>query len=162
MDLKSILGKIATTGAKAGVSAAENLPGAGPLVQAFAPQVIKALGDKIDPAAKPALDAAAAAVGDDLQKAELDHNTQIAQITSANLTADSSSNDSFVRRARPAFLWVITIGVAFSVVVFPVINALMGKGLVMPEIPSAYLDLFGVAFLGYTGARSIEKMGNKA
>jgi hypothetical protein len=31
------------------------------------------------------------------------------------------------------------------------------KGLQMVDIPAAYLDLFGVAFLGYTGARTWEK-----
>jgi hypothetical protein len=46
---------------------------------------------------------------------------------------------------------------AYSLIVAPTINACLHKGLVAMQIPDAYLELFGVAFLGYTGARFWEK-----
>ncbi len=63
-----------------------------------------------------------------------------------------------MRRARPTFLYVMIAAVGFSLVVFPIVNLASGKGLAVLEIPSAYLELFGIAFLGYTGARSWEKV----
>ena len=48
-------------------------------------------------------------------------------------------------------------GIAFSIIVFPILNLITHRGLTMVEIPTTYLDLFGVSFLGYTGARTWEK-----
>jgi Holin of 3TMs, for gene-transfer release len=81
----------------------------------------------------------------------------LAQLQSANITAETKSDDSFVRRARPTFLYVIIAAMGYSLIVAPIINAFLHKGLVPMEIPGAYLELFGVAFLGYTGARTWEK-----
>ena len=58
--------------------------------------------------------------------------------------------------ARP-FLYVIIAAMAYSLIVAPVINACLHKGLVPMQIPDSYLELFGFAFLGYTGARTWEK-----
>ncbi len=60
-------------------------------------------------------------------------------------------------RARPTFLYVMIAGIGYSLLVAPIINAFLHKGLVPMEIPGAYLELFGVAFLGYVGARTWEK-----
>ena len=81
----------------------------------------------------------------------------LADIQSKNITAETQSEDAYVRRARPTFLYVMIIGVAFSIIVFPVLNLATHRGLQMVEIPQAYLELFGVSFLGYTGARTWEK-----
>jgi Holin of 3TMs, for gene-transfer release len=74
-----------------------------------------------------------------------------------NITAETKSEDPYVRRARPTFLYVIMAAMAYSLIVAPTINACLHKGLVAMQIPDSYLELFGVAFLGYTGARSWEK-----
>jgi len=81
----------------------------------------------------------------------------LAEIQSKNITAETQSEDPYVRRARPTFLYVMIVGIAFSIIIFPILNLLTHKGLQMVEIPEAYLELFGVSFLGYTGARTWEK-----
>ena len=78
----------------------------------------------------------------------------LAQIQSQNITAETKSEDPYVRRARPTFLYVIIAAMAYSLIVAPTINACLHRGLAPMQIPNAYLELFGVAFLGYTGART--------
>ncbi len=73
------------------------------------------------------------------------------------ITAETQSPDKYVSRARPTFLYVMIGAIGYSLLVAPVVNAFMHKGLVPMEIPGAYLELFGVAFLGYVGARTWEK-----
>jgi hypothetical protein len=92
-----------------------------------------------------------------LEEAKLKHDTDIQTQAAETIRAEATSEDPFVRRARPAFLWMMTVGVGISLIIFPLINACTGKGLVFPEIPTPYLELFGAGFLGYTGARSFEK-----
>ncbi|HEV2424298.1 MAG TPA: 3TM-type holin [Terriglobia bacterium] len=162
MDVRNILGKIGLATAKAGVDAAGAIPGVGPVIQALTPELLAVLKSKMpDVAQQQALDAAAQAASDDLAKAELNYQVQIAQIASANITADSSSNDWFVRRARPAFLWVMILAIFFSVIVFPILNLIDHRGLMVLDIPSGYLDLFGIAFTGYAVARTTEKVKGK-
>ncbi len=81
----------------------------------------------------------------------------LAEIQSKNITAETQSEDAYVRRARPTFLYVMIAAIAFSLIVCPVGNAFLHQGLKPMDIPAAYLQLFGVAFLGYTGARTWEK-----
>lgn len=123
---------------------------------------IKSIGDLVDqfhmsPEQKAQLQEAAQ--GLEVQRIEIEaaRDEALATLQSNNITSDATSEDGFVRRARPSFLYVMIIGIAFSIIVFPVLNLLTHKGLQMVEIPNAYLDLFGVSFLGYTGARSWEK-----
>lgn len=94
----------------------------------------------------------------ELQEAQLKHDTDIQTQAAENIRAEATSEDPFVRRARPAFLWVMTTAIGISLIVFPLINAFTGKGLTFVQIPDAYLQLFGVGFLGYTAARSYEKV----
>jgi len=73
------------------------------------------------------------------------------------ITTETGSQDKFVSRARPTFLYVMIAAVGYSLLVAPIVNAFLHKGLVPMEIPGAYLELFGVSFLGYVGARTWEK-----
>ena len=81
----------------------------------------------------------------------------LAELQSKNITAETTSEDAYVRRARPTFLYVMIIGIAFSIIIFPILNLITHRGLQMVEIPEGYLQLFGISFLGYTGARTWEK-----
>lgn len=81
----------------------------------------------------------------------------LAEIQGQNIRAETQSGDAYVRRARPTFLYMMILGIGFSLIVFPLLNLATHKTLQVVEIPSAYLELFGVAFLGYTGARTWEK-----
>lgn len=95
----------------------------------------------------------------DLQKMENDLEAQ-AQLTlareveaaSANIRAEASSGDKYTSRARPSFLYVM-LGILFAnYVVFPLLT--------LPPIqfPDALFWLFGSCMLGYTGARTWEKV----
>jgi hypothetical protein len=81
----------------------------------------------------------------------------LAEMQSHNITAETESQDSYVRRARPTFLYVIILGMFWSLIVAPILNAFLHRQVQAMEIPNSYLELFGVAFLGYTGARTWEK-----
>jgi Holin of 3TMs, for gene-transfer release len=95
----------------------------------------------------------------ELQREQIEAAQQeaLAEIQSKNITAETQSEDPYVRRARPTFLYVMIVGIAFSIIIFPLLNLVTHRGLQMVEIPEAYLELFGVSFLGYTGARTWEK-----
>jgi Holin of 3TMs, for gene-transfer release len=123
---------------------------------------VKSIGDLIDqfhmaPEQKAQLQQAAQELEAQRDEIEAARDEALAGLQSKNITAETQSEDAFVRRARPSFLYVMITGIAFSIIVFPILNLLVHKSLQMVEIPSAYLDLFGVAFLGYTGARTWEK-----
>ncbi len=91
------------------------------------------------------------------QEIEAARDRALTEIQSKNITAETQSGDPFVRRARPTFLYVMIAAIGYSLIVAPVVNAFLHKGLVPMEIPGAYLELFGVSFLGYVGARTWEK-----
>jgi hypothetical protein len=119
----------------------------------------------LSPEAKAEIDAkveenklALAKLDAELQEAVLKHDTDIQTQAAETIRAEATSEDPFVRRARPAFLWVMTSAIGISLIVFPLINTFTGKGLTFVQIPDAYLQLFGVGFLGYTAARSYEKV----
>jgi hypothetical protein len=64
-----------------------------------------------------------------------------------------TSEDAYVRRARPTFLWIMYVVLLVNFVVFPMV----GKAPV--DFPDAIFWLFGTAFLGYGAFRSLDKRG---
>jgi Holin of 3TMs, for gene-transfer release len=123
---------------------------------------VKSIGDLIgqfhlSPEDKAKLQQAAQELEVQRDEIQAARDEALAQLQSANITAETKSEDSYVRRARPNFLYVIIAAMAYSLIVAPTINACLHKGLVAMQIPDSYLELFGVAFLGYTGARTWEK-----
>lgn len=99
-----------------------------------------------------------------LEKMQLDQanvvaarDQALAEIQSKNITTETGSKDAFVSRARPMFLYVMIAAIGYSLIICPIINVCLHKGLVPMDIPGDYLSLFGVGFLGYTGARTFEK-----
>jgi hypothetical protein len=123
---------------------------------------VKSIGDLVDqfhmsPEQKAQLGLAQDQLETQRDQIEAAQAEALASVQSANITAETKSEDAYVRRARPTFLYVMIIGIAFSIIVFPFVNLIAHRGLVMVPIPDAYLELFGVGFLGYTGARTWEK-----
>lgn len=123
---------------------------------------------KLDPAKKAELDShladlqAAAEAGDrQLEQSQLDLQAKLNDIAGQNIRTDSSSNDSFVRRARPFFLWVMATAIGVNLLLFPMVNLAFGKGLTPITIPADYISLYKVAFLGYCSWRSVEKLTGK-
>lgn len=63
------------------------------------------------------------------------------------------SEDPYVRRARPTFLWVMYVILITNYIVFPIV------GLKVATLPGSLLTLFGTAFIGYGVLRSGDKKG---
>ncbi len=123
---------------------------------------VKSLGDLIDqfhmsPEQKAQLQQAAQELELKREEIETARDQALTDIQGQNIRAETQSADAYVRRARPTFLYVMIAAIAFSTLIAPLINTFLKKGLVVMEIPGAYLELFGVAFLGYVGARTWEK-----
>jgi hypothetical protein len=81
------------------------------------------------------------------------------------MLAEAQSGDKWTSRARPAFLYVIYIYILAAIpmgcvyAADPVLAAdiTAGVGDWLSAIPEAYLTLFGVGYLGYAGARTVDK-----
>lgn len=116
---------------------------------------------KLDPETKAKLDAAVEENKFQLAKIDADLESKLADIQGQNIRADAQSGDKFTSRARPAFLWMMTSAIGIALIVFPIINLIKTGQPVVLEIPDSFLQLFGLGFLGYTGARSWEKSKGK-
>jgi hypothetical protein len=81
------------------------------------------------------------------------------------ILAEANSTDPWTSRARPSFLYVIYICILFALPMGflsaydPVIatNVAFGFKNWLAAIPDSMWTLFGVGYLGYTGARTYEK-----
>ena len=81
------------------------------------------------------------------------------------ILAEATSSDPWTSRARPSFLYVIYICILFALPMGflsaynPAIAANVAAGfkLWLAAIPESMWALFGVGYLGYTGARTWEK-----
>ena len=96
---------------------------------------------------------------------QLELETQKAQ--SAMIVAEASSADPWTSRARPSFMWVfyimlISLGMLAPAVGiwFPNYMTLFFANvkLGLAAIPDSLYTLFGAGYLGYTGARSFDKI----
>jgi holin (3TMs family) len=74
------------------------------------------------------------------------------EAASANIRADAASGDKYTSRARPSFIYVVLVILSCNYIVFP----LAGKAPL--AFPDAFFWLFGSCMLGYTGARTWEKI----
>jgi len=91
------------------------------------------------------------------------------QATQAVMLAEAQSQDKWTSRARPSFLYVVYILLLFSLpmgVLFAfkpdVAHAVIqGFGEWLRAIPQNITDLFMYVMLGYTGARTVEKIKSK-
>lgn len=115
---------------------------------------------KLSPEKKAELEEKHAELMAQAEQADRDLEEKLNDIAGQNIRAETSSNDSFVRRARPAFLWVMTACIALNIVL-PLVNHTFG-GSMQPLSIDAYLDLFKIAFLGYVTARTVEKVKNSS
>ncbi len=123
---------------------------------------LKSIGDLIDqfhlsPEQKAQVQQAAQEMELKREEIEAARDQAVTELQVKAITAETQSQDKYVSRARPTFLYVMIAAIGYSLIVAPVVNAFLHKGLVPMEIPGAYLELFGVSFLGYVGARTWEK-----
>lgn len=92
----------------------------------------------------------------------------IAQLQAAQavMLAEASSSDPWTSRARPSFMYVmyvcilaaIPMGVLFAFSPEVANRVATGFGAWLNAIPESMWQLFGVGYLGYSGARSFEKV----
>lgn len=92
------------------------------------------------------------------------------QIQMSAILAEAQSADPWTSRARPSFMYVIyaviLLGVpmGFLSAFRPEVATQVASGFAswLQAVPDALWTLFGAGYLGYTGARSIEKVRGKA
>jgi hypothetical protein len=82
------------------------------------------------------------------------------ETASANIRAEAQSGDKFTARARPTFLYLFYVILAFNFIVLPVTQMIGGYGqnLKLIEFPQIMWEVFVAGFLGYTGVRTWEKL----
>lgn len=90
------------------------------------------------------------------EQADRDLEAKLADVAGQNIRADAQSGDKYTSRARPTFMYIVNVILAFNYIVFP----MFGKAPV--NFPEALFWLFGSAILGYTGARSWEKISGQS
>jgi hypothetical protein len=86
-----------------------------------------------------------------LREMEKEETLAITKAAESVLVSESKSDDPWVRRARPTFLWLMYGIFLYNWIVRP---AMGDAPLVLQE---EIVWLFGAGFLGYTGARSWDK-----
>lgn len=85
------------------------------------------------------------------------------------IKSEAQSDDPWTSRARPSFMYVIYIyilmaipfGIASIWAPDQCLKAVEGVNLWLKAIPEDFIWLFGAGYLGYTGARTLDKR-NKA
>jgi hypothetical protein len=87
------------------------------------------------------------------------------------IIAEANSSDPWTSRARPSFLYVM-YALILAAIPFGILSAFKpelasaisaGSGAWLRAIPGELYQLFGLGYLGYSGARTIDKWrGRKA
>lgn len=102
-----------------------------------------------------------------IQLAQMAQNGELQAMTTqlSAIVAEAQSQDKWTSRARPSFMYVMYImilasvpmGVLYAFNPALALNIASGLKQWLNAIPDSLYTLFGVGYLGYTGARSIEK-----
>ncbi len=100
-----------------------------------------------------------------LMQAEGQQALQEIQAQLSPIIAEAQSADPWTSRARPSFMYVIYVlllasvpmGVLFAFDPALAKNVTEGFRAWLSAIPEPIISLFGMGYLGYTGARSFEK-----
>ena len=132
-------------------------------IAALLPSLIPALGKVIDRVI-PDKDAQSRARAE-LARMEQEGELRQTEVQISAILAEAQSRDKWTSRARPTFLYVM-YGVILLTIVggiigiwFPdqVTTAAQNIANVLAAIPESLWWLFGTGYLGYTGARSVDK-----
>ena len=89
----------------------------------------------------------------EFQNKLLDAQGKEIEIASLNIRAEVNSGDKFTSRSRPSFIYMMLLILGCNYIIFPIINRQV------IEFPEPLFWLFGSCMLGYTGARTWEKIG---
>jgi hypothetical protein len=111
---------------------------------------------KLSPAAKAEFDAKVAENDFLLKQMDANLESKLQDTASANIQAEEKSGDKYTSRARPTFMYICELLILWNYAVVP----LFKTGPV--QLPDPLFWLFGSAILGYTGARTWEKVSGVA
>lgn len=89
----------------------------------------------------------------EIQEKVMDAQTKEIDAAAATIRAEAASGDKYTSRARPSFIYMMLVIMLCNYIVFPTI------GRAPINFPEALFWLFGSCMLGYTGARTWEKIG---
>lgn len=100
-----------------------------------------------------------------LMQAEGQQALQEIQAQLSPILAEAQSADPWTSRARPSFLYVvyalllasIPMGIVYAIAPALAKDITEGFRAWLAAIPQPIIELFGMGYLGYTGARSFEK-----
>lgn len=100
-----------------------------------------------------------------LMQSAQDGEIKQAQVQLSAIIAEANSTDPWTSRARPSFMYVIYLMILASIPmgVLAAFNPVMASAIAagmkawLSAIPDSLWTLFGVGYLGYTGARMVEK-----
>jgi hypothetical protein len=88
----------------------------------------------------------------EIQQKAMEYDAAAVQAASANIRAEETSGDKYTARARPSFIYLMLVIFFGNYIVFPLLNK-------PPlQFPDSLFWLFGSCMLGYTAARSWEKV----
>jgi len=101
----------------------------------------------------------------ELMRMEKNGELEILRIQMSAILAEASSSDPWTSRSRPSFLYVMYGLILFSIPMGilsawkPDMAVSISQGMQawLGAIPEELWTVFGVGYLGYTGARSFEK-----
>jgi hypothetical protein len=105
-----------------------------------------------------------------LLQVQNDQEIKTAQVSLSAIIAEAQSTDPWTSRARPSFMYVIyilllsAIPMGILAAFRPDLSASIAQGfkLWLAAIPDSLYTLFGAGYLGYTGARTVEKSKGKS
>lgn len=75
------------------------------------------------------------------------------------IQAEAQSDDRYVSRARPTFLYIGYLVLIFNFILLPLLQFATGSTINPIIFPEGFWYLFGTGYLGYTGFRSADKAG---
>jgi hypothetical protein len=93
------------------------------------------------------------------EKADLQRELELELLKSQTsiIEAEANSDDAYVSRARPTFLYIGYAVIVFNFILLPGIQYFTSGAMVPLVLPEGFWYLFGTGYLGYTGARSADK-----
>ena len=120
---------------------------------------------KLDPEKKAEFQAAIDANAAQLAEKQLEMQEKLQESidneisqASETIRADAQNGDKYTSRARPTFLYLMYVVLAWNYILLPVIQY-VGKQPPAPiNLPPQLFWLFGSGYLGYVGGRSWEKI----
>jgi len=93
----------------------------------------------------------------ELRQLEVRETEAIVNAASAAIIEETKSNDPYVRRSRPTFLYIMYGVIVWNFILLPSVQFVTDQPVSPIALPSDLYYLFGAGFLGYVGARSWDK-----